>query len=205
MSVIGNYTKTTDGDQTFSTVFNSGSQMFNFDSGNVYVTFQLTFSNPTNPGVLDTSQSYGGYSHSGSDLFGQNWQQSKVGVVYYGQRDDVAGQTITPGSAITMVVKYELNGLGLDGDTVKFWVNPTLGSGTEPLPNDASPGWLWNPTTISSDNMMFRRGNSSENVLAFENIKVYSGGDSPFAVPETSTLLLGLMSGGLLFVRKRRP
>ena len=57
---IGSYTKTTDGDETFSTVFNGGAQMFNYTSGTVYVVFDMTFTNPTNPGTLDTSESYGG-------------------------------------------------------------------------------------------------------------------------------------------------
>jgi hypothetical protein len=200
---LGSYTKTTDGDQTFSSVFNGGTTLFNHTSGNVYVVFTTTFSNPANPGTLDTTSSYGGYSHSGNDLFGQNWEQSTVGVTYYGGRNDVAGVSIIPGTAITMVVKYELNGEGVDGDTVKFWVNPTLGTGIEGTPSDANPSRIWNPASISSDDMMFRRGNGSDNVIQFTNVRVYSGGDSPFAVvPEPSVLLLGGIS--LLGLLRRR-
>ena len=201
---IGSYTKTTDGDETFSNVFNGGAQMFNYTSGSVYVVFDMTFTNPTNPGTLDTTESFGGYSHSGGDLFGQNWQQSTVGVTYYGGRNDVAGVPITPGASIKMVAKYELNGVGVDGDTIKFWVNPTLGTGTEGTPDDADPARIWNPTTVSSDDFRFRRGNGSENTIEFANITIYDGGDSPFAVvPEPSgSILLGL--GGLALILRRR-
>lgn len=199
---LGSFTKTTDGDQTFSSVFNDGTTLFSHDSGNVYVVLTTTFSNPVNPGTLDTTASYGGYSHSGGDLFGQNWEQGTVGVTYYGGRNDVAGVSIIPGTAITLVIKYELNGLGVDGDTVKFWVNPTLGTGIEGTPSDADPSRIWNPASISSDNMMFRRGNGSDNVIEFANVRVYSGGDSPFAIPEPSVLLLGGI--GLLGLLRRR-
>lgn len=200
---LGSYTKTTDGDQNFSSVFNGGTTMFTHNSGNVYVVLTTTFSNPVTPGTLDTSASYGGYSHSSGDLFGQNWEQSTIGVTYYGGRNDVAGVPIIPDTAITLVVKYELNGLGVDGDTVKFWVNPALGTGTESTPNDADPGRIWNPAVISSDDMMFRRGNNSDNTIQFSNIRLYSDGDSPFAViPEPSAMLLGGI--GLLGLLRRR-
>ena len=182
--VLGDHTKSTNGDETFSQVFNSGNQLFNFTEGDVYVSFDLTFTNPANPGVLSTNQSFGGYSHSGGDNFGQNWQQTTIGVNYYGQRDDIAGQSITPGERMTLVVKYELNGPGLDGDTIKFWVNPVLGTGVEPTPDDAGPTRIWNPAAISSDDMRFRLGNApNTNVMTYENVTVYSGGDSPFAIP----------------------
>jgi len=200
---LGSYTKTTDGDETFSSVFNGGTTLFNHTSGNIYVVFTSTFSNPVTPGTLDITSSYGGYSHSGGDLFGQNWEQSTVGVTYYGGRNDIAGVPIIPGTSITMVIKYELNGEGLDGDTVKFWVNPTLGTGTESAPNDADPSRIWNPASISSDNMRFRRGNSSDNVIEFADVRIYSNGDSPFAVvPEPSVMLLGGI--GLLGLLRRR-
>lgn len=200
---LGSYTKTTDGDQSFSTVFNGGAQLFNFTSGTVYVALEVTFTNPATPGTLDVTASFGGYSHSAGDVFGQLWQQSTIGVNYYGERS--TGVAITPGLAISLVVKYELNGPGIDGDTVKFWVNPVLGTGTESAPNDADAGRLWGPGAITSDDMRFRRGNSSENQIAFSNVRVYSAGDSPFAaVPEPSAaaLLAGLAMSGLL--RRRR-
>lgn len=201
---VGSYTKTTDGDQTFSSIFNGGAQMFNFDSGNVYVVMTTTFSNPVNPGVLDVTSSYGGYSHSGGDVYGQLWQQNTLGIAYYGERGNIGGVTLVPGTSMTLVVKYELNGVGLDGDTIKFWVNPTLGTGVEGTPDDADPTRLWGPTTISSDDMRFRRGNDSENTIDFANIVIYSGGDSPFAaVPEPGVALLGAL-GLLGLVRRRR-
>jgi hypothetical protein len=200
---LGNYTKTTDGDETFSAVFNGGASLFNFTSGNVYVVLTTTFSNPVTPGTLDTSASFGGYSHSGGDLFGQNWEQSTVGVTYYTGRNDIAGVTIVPDTAINMVIKYELNSVGLDGDTVKFWVNPTLGTGTESTPNDSDPLRIWTPAAITSDDMRFRRGNGSDNTIQFANVRVYSDGDSPFAViPEPSAMLLGGIS--LLGLLRRR-
>lgn len=204
ISVLGDYTKSTDGNETFSDVFNGGTQLYNYTSGNVYVVFDLTFTNPTNPGTLDTTSSYGGFAQGGGDLFGQNWEQSTVGVIYYGGRADVAGVTITPGTALKMVVKYELNGPGIDGDTLKFWVNPTLGTGTEGTPDDFDAGRIWNPANASSDGMLFRRGNGSENVLEFADVTIYSEGDSPFAaIPEpSSAALLGL--GGIALILRRR-
>lgn len=200
---LGSYTKTTDGDETFSSVFNGGATLFNYTSGNVYVVLTTTFINPVTPGTLDTTSSYGGFAHSSGDLFGQNWQNSKVGVTYYGGRDDVAGVTIVPGTAITMVIKYELNGAGVDGDTVKFWVNPALATGTEVTPNDADPSRIWSPGAITSDDLRFRRGNSSDNNIQFANVTIYSGGDSPFnVVPEPSAMLLGSL--GLLALARRR-
>jgi len=201
-TLLGTYVKNTDGDETFASAFGSS---FNFTSGNVYVVYDMTFNNPTNPGTLDTTSSYGGYSHSAGDLIGgQNWQQSTVGAIYYGNRNDIAGVTITAGTAITMVVKYELNAVGLDGDTVKVWVDPTLGTGTEGAADDADPARLWNATTIGSNDMRFRRGNSSDNEITFSNVTIYSAGDSPFAVvPEpSSTSLLGL--GALALILRRR-
>jgi hypothetical protein len=54
--------------------------------------------------------------------------------------------------------------------------------------------------------MRFRRGNSSKNTLNFTNVRVYSGGDSPFAlIPEPSAaLLLGLADVGGLLCRRRQ-
>jgi hypothetical protein len=103
-----------------------------------------------------------------------------------------------------MVAKYELNAAGLDGDTVKFWINPTLGTGTEGTPDDADPLRIWNPTSIGSDDLLFRRGNSSDNAIEFADVTIYAAGDSPFAVvPEpSSTALLGL--GGLALILRRR-
>lgn len=201
--LLGDHTKTTDGDETFSQVFNGGAQMFNYTEGSVFVVLEMTFSNPTNPGILDTTESFGGYSHSGGDNFGQNWQQSTVGVTYYGEHHDIAGVTITPDVTITLVAEYELNGPGVDGDTVKFWVNPALGTGTEPAPDLTDPTWIWNPAAISSDDMRFRRGNSSENQIDFANITIYDSGNSPFAIPEPSTVLLGGF-GFLALLRRRR-
>jgi hypothetical protein len=200
---LGNYTKETDGDETFSQVFNGGESLFSFDSGDVYVVFTVTYSNPVNPGVLDTSGSYGGYSHSSGDLFGQLWEQSTVGVNYYGERKDIAELPITLGTPITLVAKYELNGVGLDGDTIKFWVNPELGTGVEGEPDDADPTRTWGPAKIDSDDMRFRRGNGSENVMEFSNVTIYSGGDSPFAaIPEPTVALLSAV--GLLGLLRRR-
>ncbi len=204
VNLLGSHTKTTDGDETFSAVFGGGSQFFNYTSGNVYVVMNVTFTNPTNPGVLDTTSSYGGYSHSSGDLFGQNWEQSTVGVTYYGGWNDIAGVAITPGTPITLVIKYELNGEGLDGDTVKFWVNPALGTGTEGSPNLYDSGWIWTPAAITSDDLRFRRGNDSENHIEFSNVTIYDGGDSPFAlIPEPSGALLGGL-GLLSFLYRRR-
>ena len=201
--LLGNHIKSSTGDETFSQVFNSGNPLFNFTEGNVYVSFTLTFTNPANPGVLSTNQSFGGYSHSAGDNFGQNWQQSMVGVTYYGGRDDIANQAIIPGEPLTLVVKYELNGPGVDGDTVKFWVNPALGTGTGPTPDDAHPSRIWNPAAISSNDMRFRLGNApNTNVMTYENVTVYSGNDSPF-IPEPSTALLTAMGVGLLTFRRR--
>lgn len=200
---LGSYLKSTDGDETFTDVFGSGTQLFNFTSGNVYVVYDITFRNPTST-ILDTTQSYGGYSHSSGDLFGQLWEQSTVGVLYYGARNDVAGVTIVPEAPLKMVVKYELNGAGLDGDTVKFWVNPALGTGSETAADDADPIRTWGPAAISSDQMRFRRGNSSENEITFSNVTIFDGGDSPFAViPEpSSALLMGLAGLGLMARRR---
>ncbi len=200
-TLLGTHVKNTDGDETFATVFGSS---FTFTSGNVYLVYDMTFDNATNPGTLDTTSSYGGYSHSAGDLIGQNWQQSTVGAIYYGTRNDIAGATITSGTAIKIVVKYELNAVGLDGDTIKVWVDPTLGTGTESAADDADPTRIWNPTTISSSDMRFRRGNSSDNEITFSNVTIYSDGDSPFAVvPEpSSTSLLGL--GALALILRRR-
>jgi hypothetical protein len=201
VTTLGSHTKTTDGTETFTNVFGGGSQMFNYTSGNVYVVLQTTFTNPANPGTLDTSQSYGGYAHSDNDLFGQLWQADTIGVAYYGERS--TGVTIPAGTPITLVIKYELNAAGLDGDTVKFWVNPTLGTGVEGVPNDADPLRIWGSAAITSDDMRFRRGNSSDNQIAFENVTVYDGGSSPFAaVPEPSAALLGAC--GLLGLLRRR-
>ncbi|RYD31040.1 MAG: PEP-CTERM sorting domain-containing protein [Verrucomicrobiaceae bacterium] len=203
VTTLGSYTKTTDGSETFTNVFGGGLQMFNHTSGNVYVVLQTTFTNPVTPGTLDTSESYGGYGHSDNDLFGQLWQSPSIGVAYYGERS--SGVTIPVGSPVTLVIKYELNGIGLDGDTVKFWVNPTLGTGVEGTPNDADPIRLWEPASISSDDMRFRRGNSSDNQIEFSNVTVYDGGSSPFAVvPEPSAALLaGLGLVGYLRRRNR--
>lgn len=201
VTTLGSYTKTTDGSETFTNVFGGGIQMFNHTSGDLYVVIQTTFTNPLNLGVLDTSQSYGGYSHSDGDVFGQLWQSDTIGVAFYGERS--TGVTIPVGSPITMVIKYELNGAGLDGDTVKFWVNPTLGTGVEGAPNDADPARIWGPASISSDDMRFRRGNSSDNQIAFDNVTIYDGGSSPFAVvPEPSAALLGGL--GLVGLLRRR-
>ena len=201
---LGSYTKTADGEETFTDVFGGGTQLFNYTSGDIYVTFDMTFTNPTT-GTLDVTQSYGGYSHSSGDLFGQLWEQSSVGVAYYGERTNIAGVTISPGDPITMVVKYELNNVGLDSDTIKFWVNPALGTGTEVAPDDADPTRTWGPTNISSDQMRFRRGNGSENQILFSDVTIYDNGDTPFAaVPEpSSTILLSLAGLGLVARRRR--
>ena len=199
--VLGDHTKNTNGDETFSQVFNGGNQLFQFTEGAVYVSFDLTFTNP----VLSTSQSFGGYSHSGNDNFGQNWQQSTIGVNFYGERHNIAGQSITPGEKMTLVVKYELNGPGLDGDTVKFWVNPAMGTGVEPTPDDADPSRIWNPASISSDDMRFRRGNApNDNVMLFENVTVYSGGSSPFIPEPASAVLCGMGLVSFVLRRTRR-
>ncbi|RYD45922.1 MAG: hypothetical protein EOP85_08435 [Verrucomicrobiaceae bacterium] len=201
ITTLGSHTKTTDGPETFTNVFGGGVQLFSYDSGNVYVVMQTTFTNPSNPGTLDTSESYGGYGHSDGDLFGQLWQSPSIGVAYYGERS--TGVTIPVGTPMTLVIKYELNGVGLDGDTVKFWLNPTLGTGTEGAPTDADPLRIWNPASISSDDMRFRRGNSSDNQIQFSNVTVYSGGSSPFdAVPEPSAAFLSVL--GVLGLLRRR-
>lgn len=199
---LGSHTKTTDGTETFSTIFGGGSQLFNYTSGNVYVVMETIFTNPSNPGTLDTTQSYGGYSHSDGDLFGQLWERSTIGVAFYNERP--SGVSIVTGVPITLVVKYELNGIGEDGDTVKFWINPSLGTGIEGTPDDADPSRIWGSGSISSDDMRFRRGNSSDNQIEFNNVTIYDGGSSPFdVVPEPSvTLLGGLGIMGLL--RRRR-
>jgi hypothetical protein len=198
---LGTYTKTTDGNETFGSVFG---QTFNYTTGNVYVTFQMTFSNATNPGDLDITSSFGGFAHAVADLFGQNWEQSTIGVTYYDGRNDIASTTITPGTPITMVAKYELNAAGVDGDTIKYWVNPTLGTGTEGTPDDADPLRIWIPASVGSSDLQFRMGNSSENAIEFADVTIYADGDSPFAVvPEpSSTALLGL--GGLALILRRR-
>lgn len=201
---LGDFTKDSDGEESFSTVFNGGTQMFSYDSGDVYVALEATFTNPTNPGVLDTSASFGGVSSNveSGDLFGQNWEQSTIGVTYYGGRNDIAGVTINPGEPITLVMKYELNGVGVDGDTVKFWVNPALGTGVESTPDDADPGRIWGPGEVTSDDLGFRRGSDSENEIEFADITIYDGGDSPFNVPEPSGVLLSGL--GLLTLLYRR-
>jgi hypothetical protein len=202
---LGDYLKTTDGDQTFSAIFNNGEQMFSYDSGDVYVVMDMTFTNPTNPGTLDTTGSYGGYSHSSGDILGQAWERSNLSVGYYGTRNipELAPVAIVPGTALTMVIKYELNGVGVDGDTVKIWVNPTLGTGVEGAPSDSDPSRIWNPAVINSDDMRFRRGQDSENHILFSNVTIYDGGSSPFsAVPEPSTALLGAL--GLFGTLRRR-
>ncbi|MES2476228.1 MAG: PEP-CTERM sorting domain-containing protein [Verrucomicrobiota bacterium] len=204
VTTLGSYTKTTDGSETFTNVFGGGSQMFNYTSGDIYVVMQTTFTNPSNPGTLDTTESYGGYSHSDGDVFGQLWQSDKIGVAFYGERNTQPNVTIPVGTPLTLVIKYELNGAGLDGDTVKFWVNPSLGTGVEGLPNDGDPSHIWGPAAITSDDMRFRRGNSSDNHIAFENVTIYDGGSSPFAaVPEPSAAILGGV-GVLALLRRRR-
>jgi len=202
VTTLGSYTKTTDGSETFTNVFGGGSQIFNYTSGNVYVVIRTTFTNPSNPGTLDTTQSYGGYSHSDGDVFGQLWQSNAIGVAFYGERS--TGVSIVEGTPITLVIKYELNGAGADGDTVKFWVNPALGTGVEGTPDDADPSRTWGPGSISSDDMRFRRGNSSDNQISFDNVTIYDGGSSPFSlVPEPSVALLGGL-GVLGLARRRR-
>src|SRR5690606_18166833 len=114
----------------------------NYTSGNVYVVLQTTFTNPVTPGTLDTSESYGGYGHSDNDLFGQLWQSPSIGVAYYGERS--SGVTIPVGSPVTLVIKYELNGVR---------TTPTqAGSGNPPrfpAMTCASAGGI-HPTTKSS-------------------------------------------------------
>ncbi|MES2661238.1 MAG: hypothetical protein V4689_21645 [Verrucomicrobiota bacterium] len=175
--------------------------MFNYTSGDVYVVIQTTFTTPSNPGTLDTSESYDGYSHSNGDVFGQLWRADAIGVACYDER--TTGVTIPVGSPITRVIKYDPNGAGVNEDTVKFWVNQTLGTGNEGTPNDADPGRIWGPASISSDDMRFRMENPSDSQIAFDNVTIYDGGSSPFdAMPELSAALLGGV--GLLGLMRRR-
>ncbi|MFC4992363.1 PEP-CTERM sorting domain-containing protein [Rubritalea tangerina] len=202
------YTKSTDGNETFASLFPG--QTFSYDEGVVYFTVTMNFSNPTNPGVLDTSGSFGGWSHSAGDVFGQLWEQSNIGFNYYGNKDLGSPATAIPmDTDFTLVLEYDLGVSGsADPGTVKVWLDPALGTGSTPVADYDEPTNTWNAGVIDSNGFTFRRGNGSENVITFSNMALYDNGDSPFAVasvPEpSSSVLIGLSGLSLLSRRRRR-
>ena len=167
-----------------------------YETGTVYVRVTLTFDNPNAEGI-DTSESYGGVAfNDNGNVFGQSWQNPNLSRDYYGT-GDLAGTPIVIQEGVPYDTVYRFD---LDADTLAVWVNPVLGTGVEPAPDYYDPGHPW---TVWLPDIRFRKGNNSDNAIAFSNIGVYDTGDSPFLIPEPASALL-LAGGLLLFARRRR-
>jgi len=197
---FADYTKTTDGNQPFSGLYNNDGTLgqsdpasFSIDEGDAYMLFSLTFSG--NSGVLDTTEAFGGWSHSGGDIFGQRWEQSVAGIDYYGGAN--SSTPIVAGTPVTYVVKYKLAEAGTadDGDKnqVDIWINPDLNAlESTQTPTFADRG-KWNRGEITANYFQYRMGNLHANDLQFTNVGLYYAGDTPF-VPEPSSLALSAIA-----------
>lgn len=99
------------------------------------------------------------------------------------------------GYSFTMALKIDQT----TGDYT-YWLNPNFGASEA---SNTVTGSGTGASTATVESVQFRWGSGTVGVTDFTDFAVYTGSDTPFAIPEPSALLLSGL-GFLLFLRRRR-